>query len=118
MYYLWVFISLLVSASLTWIFFPNPFGEFPLFGDVSTLVFIPAYFVLFSVILNVSMWITKYRRIKVVVLFLLLLLLGVSSVVLFRQNYGQSTSYFLVFIGLILGFAHFSLSEVLRRRRQ
>ncbi|SFB19697.1 hypothetical protein SAMN04488577_3838 [Bacillus sp. cl95] len=118
MYYIWIFLSLLVSAWLTCFSFPSPFGEFPLFGDVTTLVFIPAYFVLYSVILNVLMWMLKNRRLKVIVLLLVLMLLGVSSVLLLRQNYSQFTSFFLTFTGLIFGFAHFSLSEVLRRRRQ
>ncbi|SFB04805.1 MULTISPECIES: hypothetical protein [unclassified Bacillus (in: firmicutes)] len=118
MHKIWLLISLFVSAMLTWIFIPKPFDEFPLFGDVATLVFIPAYFVLFSVILNVLIWIIKNRRIKVLILFLLLSLLGVSSVLLLRQNYGPSISYFLTLIGLVFGFAHFSFSEVLRKRRQ
>lgn len=116
MYYLWLLVSLLVSALLTWFCFPKPYGDFPLFGDVTTFIFILAYFVFYSVILNVSMWAIKNRSIKVATLLLLLLLLGVSSVLIFRQNYGQFTSYFLTFFGLIFGFVHFSILEVLRRR--
>lgn len=117
MYFLWLIISLLVSALLTWFFFPKPFGEFPLFGDVTTIIFIPAYFVLYSVILSILLWILKNRGLKWTASLILLLLLIVSSMLLFLEYYSQSTSAFFTLIGLIISFFHFSISEVLRNQR-
>lgn len=116
MYYILLFVSLPVSALLTWIFFPKPFGEFPLFGDMTTLIFIPAYFVLCSCILHIFMWKIKNRSIKLTIILIVLLLSVVSSVLLFMENYSQPTSCFFTFIGLIIGFFHFSIAEFLRNK--
>jgi len=114
-YICWVLVSVLILTYLVVQFYPNyKDNEFPLFTDITMIVFLPAYFSILWLVIHLKSIFIKKQRIDVIISIIVLLVAFVHSILI--MDFGLFMNGVISFIGLTIGFIHYFITEVLFRR--
>ncbi len=114
-YICWVFVSVLFFTYLVVKFYPNyKYNEFPLFTDITMIVFLPAYFSMLWLVIHLKRFFVKKQRIDVIISTIILLVAFIHSILI--MDFSLIINVIISFIGLTVGFIHYFITEALFRK--
>ncbi len=114
-YICWVFVSVLILGYLVVKFYPNyKDNEFPIFTDITMIVFLPAYFSILWLVIHLKSIFIKKQMIDVVISIIILLVAFMHSILI--MDFGFIINGIISFVGLTIGFIHYFITEVLFRK--
>lgn len=114
LYLIWIIISTIIFIIILYIFYPN-YGsdnEFPLFTDITLIIFLPAYFSIAYLIVHfIDIFLTR-TKLKIVLISLVLIGFFVFNVVLI-MNFSIITNIVISIIFLIISFVYYIITKLL-----
>ncbi|OEH86974.1 hypothetical protein BHU72_01575 [Desulfuribacillus stibiiarsenatis] len=112
LYFSWIVISLAIFSYLTIKFYPRYLeNEFPLFTDLTVLIFLPSYFCLTWLAIHLMSIITKNRILNVIITFSIVGIAFVISIIGLEFNLLMNTVISL--LALSIGSVHYSITFIL-----
>jgi len=115
LYFLWIVISIIFLVMLTYKFFPvYKDNEFPLFTDITLIIFLPSFFALVWLIVHFINVFIKIQTLKITVAIIFLTIAFIYSL-----NLMEFSLFFRVlasFIGLVIAFIHYFITELIYKK--
>lgn len=115
LYFFWIVISLVVFVMFIYKFFPvYKDNEFPLFTDITLIIFLPSFFALVWLIIHFINIFTRIQMLKITVAIIFLIIAFIYSLNL--MEFSLSFRVLASFMGLVIAFIHYFITEYIYKK--